>query len=145
MFPSDVFHNWLQLSQFNYLYRTAQNPLLQLHGLWFQMLSNAQVNDPSVPVVNKRVRQAGLDPVFKTARHAKHVLRNQSEMTAVKIFTHRYTLQSTIPQLFKEPSFKSRAFTKCLVSCTHFSPVVVSDTNYGLVCVVWPLLWYTWE
>lgn len=44
------------------------------------------MNDPSVPVVNKRVRQAGLDPVFKTARHAKNVLRNQSEMTAVKIF-----------------------------------------------------------
>lgn len=77
VFPSDVFYNWLQLSQFNYLYRSAQSPLLQLHGVWFQMLSNAQVNDPSVTVVNKRVRQAVLDPVFKTAQHAENVLRNQ--------------------------------------------------------------------
>lgn len=42
------------------------------------------MNDPSVPVVNKRVREAPLDPVFKTAQHAENVLRNQSEMTAVK-------------------------------------------------------------
>lgn len=42
------------------------------------------MNDPSVPVVNKRVREAPLDPVFITAQHAENVLRNQSEMTTVK-------------------------------------------------------------
>lgn len=103
MFPSDVFLNASQLSLFNYLYRSGQNPLLQLHGVWFQMLSNAQVNDPFVPVVIKRVRQAALNSVFETAQSAENVLRNQREMTAVKILMHRYSLQSIIPQLLKDP------------------------------------------
>lgn len=67
------------------------------------MLSNEQVNDPSITVVNKRVRQALLDPVFKTAQHAENMLRNQTEMTAVKNLMHRYALQFIIPQLLKDP------------------------------------------
>lgn len=61
------------------------------------------MNDPFVTVVNKRVRQAVHDPVFKTAQHAENVLRNQSEMTAMETLMHRYALQSIIPQLLKDP------------------------------------------
>lgn len=67
------------------------------------MLSNAQVNYPSVPVVNKRVKEAVLDPAFKTAQHAENVLRNQSDTTAVKNLMYSYSLQSIIPQLLKDP------------------------------------------